>query len=219
MHLIDEIFTESPFFGYRRVTATLHRKGFVVNCKRVLNLMRIMGLEAIYPKKNTSAASREHLKYPYLLKGLEITHANQVWSTDITYIRMRKGFLYLTAIMDWYSRYVLSWRLSNTLDVEFCVDALKEALRGHRNPGIMNSDQGCQYTSKAFTDLLLDAKVLISMDGKGRCFDNIFVERLWRSVKYEEVFLKDYQSGFEAQTSLGGYFNFYNHRRPHQARI
>ena len=217
MHTIDAIFTESPFFGYRRITATLRRMGHTVNVKRVIRLMHRMGLEAIYPKRNTSLTSKEHKKYPYLLRDLEVTRPGQVWATDITYIRMRRGFLYLTAIMDWHSRYVLSWRLSNTLDVGFCMDALEEALRMHKAPEIFNSDQGCQFTSAAFTGQLVDAGIKISMDGKGRCYDNIFVERLWRSVKYEEVFLKDYQTGHEAQTSIAGYFSFYNERRPHQA--
>lgn len=217
MHLIDTIYTDHPFFGYRRITATLRRMGVVVNGKRVINLMREMGLEAVYPKKNTSIASKNHLKYPYLLNDVEVTRPGQVWATDITYIRMRKGFLYLIAIMDWYSRYVLSWRLSNTLDVVFCIDALDEALNKYSHPEIFNSDQGCQFTSEAFTMRLLGASIQISMDGKGRCFDNIFVERLWRSVKYEEVFLKDYLDGNEASASLGGYFNFYNFERPHQA--
>lgn len=217
MHLIDEIFTESPFFGYRRITATLCRKGYAVNGKRILGLMRNMGLEAIYPKRNTSASSKEHRKYPYLLNDFEVTRPSQVWATDITYIRMRKGFLYLTAIIDWHSRYVLSWRLSNTLDVKFCSEALEEALQKHKHPEIFNSDQGSQFTSDVFTKRLIKAGVKISMDGKGRCFDNIFVERLWRSVKYEEVFLKDCQTGYEAQISIGDYFNFYNQERPHQS--
>lgn len=217
MHLIDEIFTKSPYFGYRRITAMLRRNGYVVNGKRVLGLMRDMGLEAIYPRKNTSASSKEHRKYPYLLNDFEVTRPGQVWATDITYIRMRKGFLYLTAIIDWHSRYVLSWRLSNTLDVKFCSEALEEALQKHKHPEIFNSDQGSQFTSDVFTKRLIKAGIQISMDGKGRCFDNIFVERLWRSVKYEEVFLKDYQTGYEAQMSIDGYFNFYNKERPHQS--
>lgn len=179
--------------------------------------MRKMGLEAVYPKKSISAASKEHRNYPYLLNDFEVTRPGQVWATDITYIRMRKGFLYLTAIIDWHSRYVLSWRLSNSLDAKFCSEALEEALKKHKHPEIFNSDQGSQFTSDVFTKRLIKAGVQISMDGKGRCFDNIFVERLWRSVKYEEVFLKDYQTGYEAQISIGGYFNFYNEERPHQS--
>lgn len=217
MHLIDAIYTESPFFGYRRITATLRRMGHVVNGKRIQGLMRKMGLEAIYPKKNTSKPNKEHKKYPYLLDHYQVNRPGQVWASDITYIRMRRGFLYLTAIMDWYSRYVLSWRLSNTLDAGFCMDALKESIERFGKPDIFNSDQGCQYTSDSFTGILQDAEIKISMNGKGRCHDNIFVERLWRNVKYEEVFLKDYRDGSEAEGSLGRYFQFYNERRPHQS--
>lgn len=198
---------------------TFYRRnhGYSINGKRVLRLMRVMGIEAVYPKKKTSLRSREHRVYPYLLKNVEVIRPNQVWATDITYIRMQHGFLYLVAIMDWYSRYVLSWRISNTLDTCFCLEALEEALAKHKNPEMFNSDQGCQFTSEAFTGRLLQAGVRISMDGQGRCFDNIFVERLWRSVKYEEVYMKDYASGHEATTQLGGYFLFYNEERPHQA--
>ena len=217
MNLIDTIYTKHPFFGYRRITAMLRRLGYAVNGKRIIGLMRRMSLEAIYPKKNTSIASREHWKYPYLLNEINVTRPGQVWATDITYIRMRKGYLYLMAIMDWHSRYVLSWRLSNTLDVSFCIDALEEALLKYVHPKIFNSDQGCQFTSETFTKRLIGAGIRISMDGKGRCHDNIFVERLWRSLKYEEVFLKDYCDGIEAAASLNSYFRFYNFERPHQA--
>jgi putative transposase len=217
MNLIDTIYTKHPFFGYRRITAMLRRLGYAVNGKRIIGLMRRMSLEAIYPKKNTSIASREHWKYPYLLNEINVTRPGQVWATDITYIRMRKGYLYLMAIMDWHSRYVLSWRLSNTLDVSFCIDALEEALLKYVHPEIFNSDQGCQFTSETFTKRLIGAGIRISMDGKGRCHDNIFVERLWRSLKYEEVFLKDYCDGIEAAASLNSYFRFYNFERPHQA--
>jgi putative transposase len=217
MRLIDEIYTRHSFFGYRRITAALRNLGHVVNGKRVQRFMRLMGLEAVYPKKKTSLASKEHRVYPYLLRNVDVKRPNQVWASDITYIRMRQGFLYLIAVMDWYSRYVLSWRMSNTLDTGFCLEALDDALSRHRRPEIFNSDQGCQFTSEAFTGSLLSAGVQISMDGKGRCFDNIFVERLWRSVKYEEVYMKDYASGYDAQTQLGNYFLFYNERRPHQA--
>lgn len=217
MNLIDTIYTKHPFFGYRGITAMLRRLGYAVNGKRIIGLMRRMSLEAIYPKKNTSIASREHLKYPYLLNEINVTRPGQVWATDITYIRMRKGYLYLMAIMDWHSRYVLSWRLSNTLDVSFCIDALEEALLKYVHPEIFNSDQGCQFTSETFTKRLIGAGIRISMDGKGRCHDNIFVERLWRSLKYEEVFLKDYCDGIEAAASLNSYFRFYNFERPHQA--
>ena len=217
MNLIDTIYTKHPFFGYRGITAMLRRLGYAVNGKRIIGLMRRMSLEAIYPKKNTSIASREHLKYPYLLNEINVTRPGQVWATDITYIRMRKGYLYLMAIMDWHSRYVLSWRLSNTLDVSFCIDALEEALLKYVHPKIFNSDQGCQFTSETFTKRLIGAGIRISMAGKGRCHDNIFVERLWRSLKYEEVFLKDYCDGIEAAASLNSYFRFYNFERPHQA--
>lgn len=217
MRLIDEIYTEYSFYGYRKITAALRRKGYCVNGKHVLRLMRYMGIEAVYPKKKTSIASKENRVYPYLLRGVAILHPNHVWSTDITYIRMRQGFLYLTAIMDWYSRYVLSWRLSNTLDSGFCLDALDEALNKYNKPEIFNSDQGCQFTSDAFTNMLTRASIKISMDGKGRCFDNIFTERLWRSVKYEEVYMKDYESGHDAEQQLRDYFLFYNKKRPHQA--
>jgi putative transposase len=217
MRLVDEIYTRHSFYGYRRVTATLKRLGRRINGKRVLRIMRAMGLEAVYPKKRTSISSQENRVYPYLLRDVAIMRPNHVWSTDITYIRMRKGFLYLTAIMDWYSRYVLSWRLSNTLDTGFCLEALEEALGKHHRPEIFNSDQGCQFTSDVFTSVLTKASIKISMDGKGRCFDNIFTERLWRSVKYEEVYMKDYQSGHDAEKQLKNYFQFYNEKRPHQA--
>lgn len=217
MSLIDEIYTASPFYGYRRICAELARRGHTVNGKRVYRLMKQMGLEAIYPRKRTTLVSKKHFKYPYLLRNLVVYRAGQVWATDITYIRMRQGFLYLVAILDWHSRYVLSWRLSNSLDTDFCMDALDSALNQYAKPDIFNSDQGCQFTSEVFTKRLLDAEIKISMDGKGRCHDNIFVERLWRSVKYEEVFLKDYRSGQEAYQSLKAYFDFYNHRRPHQS--
>jgi putative transposase len=217
MRLIDEIYTRHSFYGYRRVTATLRRLGYSVNGKRVLRFMQKMGLEAIYPKKKTSVSSKENRIYPYLLNGIDIARPNQVWSTDITYIRMRQGFLYLTAVIDWYSRYVLSWRMSNTQDTSFCLEALEEALGKHKKPEIFNSDQGCQFTSEAFTSTLTNANVKISMDGKGRCFDNIFVERLWRSVKYEEVYMNDYASGHEAENQIRNYFLFYNEKRPHQA--
>lgn len=217
MRLIDEIYTRHSFYGYRRITATLKRSGHDVNGKRVLRLMRNMGLEAVYPKRKTSIRSKENRVYPHLLRNVPIVRPNHVWSTDITYIRMRKGFVYLTAIMDWFSRYVLSWRLSNTLDAAFCLEALDEALSKHNKPEIFNSDQGCHFTSEPFTSRLKRSLVKISMDGKGRCFDNIFTERLWRSVKYEEVYLKDYESGHDAEKQLNDYFLFYNEERPHQA--
>jgi putative transposase len=216
MNRIDEIFTERPFYGSRRLAVVLSNEGQAVNRKRVQRLMRLMGIEAIYPKPRLTVADKQHEKYPYLLRGVDVTTPDQVWASDITYIRLRQGFLYLTAILDWYSRYVLAWRLSNTLDSRFCVEALEMAL-GTSTPQIFNSDQGCQFTSKDFTKVLKSAEVKISMDGKGRAFDNIFVERLWRSVKYEEVYLKDYEGVFEAEDSLGNYFSFYNNERPHQA--
>lgn len=216
MRLIDEQYTRRPFFGVRRMTDHLHRQGHLVNHKRIERLMRLMGLEALYPKPKTSQAHAEHRKYPYLLRGLVIDRPDQVWCSDVTYIRLVRGFLYLVAVMDWYSRYVLAWRLSNTLDASFCVEALAEALsRGQ--PEIFNTDQGVQFTSTGFTSRLEDAQVRISMDGRGRCFDNIMVERLWRSVKYEEVYLKDYQQVRDARDGLGTYFPFYNLERGHQS--
>jgi putative transposase len=217
MKMIDEAHTEMPFYGKRRMTAHLARKGIIVNVKRVGRLMRLMGIETIYPMRNLSIPNPEHRVFPYLLRDVRIERQDQVWSTDITYIRMRHGFLYLVAIMDWYSRYVLSWRLSNTLDTTFCIEALEAVLTGDRLPEIFNSDQGSQFTSTAFVDCLLRRGIQVSMDGKGRAFDNIFNERLWRSVKYEEVYLFDYEDGYEAVERLGRYFSFYNTERPHQA--
>ncbi len=216
MRLIDEQYTRRPFFGILRMTDWLHRQGHAVNHKRVQRLMRRMGLEAIYPKPKTSQAHREHRKYPYLLRGLVIDRPDQVWCSDVTYIRLLQGFVYLVVIMDWYSRYVLAWRLSNTLDASFCVEALEEALSRSR-PEIFNTDQGVQFTSEGFTSMLKGADVRISMDGRGRCFDNIMVERLWRSVKYKEVYLKDYQQVRDAREGLGAYFRFYNLERSHQS--
>jgi len=215
--MIDEQYMQTPFYGRRRMTEWIKRQGYVVNQKRVGRLMGKMGIEAIYPKKKLSQRNVEHRIFPYLLSGIDIVHPNQVWSTDITYIRMLHGFLYLVAIMDWYSRYVLSWRLSNTLDTWFCTEALGEALAAYEKPEIFNSDQGSQFTSVGFTSILLHAGVRISMDGRGRVFDNIFIERLWRTVKYEEIYLKDYEDGHEALSSLERYFEFYNHERPHQS--
>jgi putative transposase len=217
MRLLDKKYTERPFFGVPRMTQWLQSLGWPVGRKRVRRLLRTMGLEAIYPKPRLSTPASDHRIYPYLLRGVAITRPNQVWCTDITYIRLARGFLYLTAIMDWFSRYVLSWRLSVTLDADFCVEALDEALGHHGRPEIFNSDQGSQFTSDAFTGVLLDADVRISMDGRGRVFDNIFIERLWRSVKYEEVYLHDYTGVPDAREHLGAYFRFYNQQRPHQA--
>jgi putative transposase len=214
--LIDKIFTDAPCYGSRKITKELQGRGYNINRKRVQRLMREMGLEAIYPKPNTSKPSKHHKKYPYLLRKLAITRPNQVWATDITYIRMNQGFIYLVAIMDWFSRYVLSWEVSNTLDETFCIEALQRAL-SKAKPDIFNSDQGSQFTSTAFTGILDAHGVQISMDGRGRALDNIFVERLWRSVKYEEVYLKDYRNVPEAMMHLSRYFNFYNNRRLHQS--
>lgn len=217
MKLMDEEHTRHPFKGVLKMTVYLEEIGYKVNIKRVRRLLRNMGLEAIYPKKNLSKANMAHKKYPYLLKELEINHNNQVWCTDITYIRLSHGFMYLVAIMDWYSRYVLSWRLSNSLDASFCVEALEDALLYNGLPEIFNTDQGVQFTSEAFIAILQSNGIRISMDGKGRAFDNIFVERLWRSVKYEEVYLHDYANAIEAKERLSAYFKFYNYERHHQS--
>jgi putative transposase len=217
MRLLDEQYMRTPHYGVERMTAQLKRKGIEVGPKRVRRLMRLMGLEAIYPKPRLSRpGSREHRKYPYLLRGLTIKRPNHVWAADITYIRLWRGFVYLVAIMDWSSRYVLSWSLSTTLDAYFCVEALRQAL-AIASPEIFNTDQGPQFTSEDFIGVLKEAGIAISMDGRGRVFDNIFVERLWRSVKYEEVYLKDYQAVGEARQNLTSYFHFYNHERLHQA--
>ena len=216
MRLMDRQYLATPFYGSRRMAVWLTRLGYRVNRKRVQRLMRIMGLRTIYRRPRTSCPAPGHRVYPYLLRGMEITRPNQVWATDITYIPMARGFLYLVAIMDWFSRCVLAWRLSNTLDADFCVAALEEALSKGR-PEIFNTDQGSQFTSEAFTGLLEHHEVRISMDGKGRYLDNLFVERLWRTVKYEEVYLKDYADGREAKAGLDAYFRFYNTQRPHQA--
>ncbi|GAJ11409.1 unnamed protein product, partial [marine sediment metagenome] len=214
--LIDRQYLSTPFYGARKIAAWLKSQGQRVNRKRVRRLMQLMGLRAIYRRPRISKPAPGHKIYPYLLNGMNITRPNQVWAADITYIPMAQGFLYLVAIIDWYSRYVLSWRLSNTLDAGFCVEALKEALKKGR-PEIFNTDQGAQFTSEAFTGLLEQHGVRISMDGKGSYNDNLFIERLWRTVKYEEVYLKAYQDGRDARISLGNYFRFYNTERPHQA--
>jgi putative transposase len=214
--LIWKEFSAHPVYGYRRICAVLRRSGHQVNPKRIRSLMRKMNLRAIYPKRRLSISNTQHQKYPYLLSGLKITRREQVWSSDITYIRLPKGFCYLTAVMDWHSRRVISWELSNTLDASFCVSALDAALLTG-TPEIFNSDQGSQYTSEDFTGRLLKAGVAISMDGKGRAFDNIFTERLWRTVKYEEVFLKEYEGMLAARRELGRFFKWYNEERPHQS--
>lgn len=211
MRQLDQLYLEHPFYGSRRMAVELG-----VNRKRAQRLMRIMGLEAIYPKRRTSQPAAGHKIYPYLLRNVAVVRPDQVWSSDITYIPLRHGFLYLVAVMDWFSRYVLAWRLSNTLTSTFCVEALEAALaRGQ--PEIFNSDQGAQFTAAAFTGRLETAGVAISMDGRGRALDNVFIERLWRSVKYEEVYLKDYRDGWEAEASLGDYFRFYCEGRRHQS--
>ena len=216
MALIDREYTAHPFRGSRGMTAWLKREGHEVNRKRVQRLMRLMGIEAVYPKPHLSVGGAGHRVYPYLLRNVAIERVNQVWSTDITYIPMPNGFMYLTAVIDWYSRYVLSWKLSNTLDVEFCVEALEEALR-RGCPEVFNTDQGVQFTSASFTKRVESAGAKMSMDGKGRCLDNVFVERLWRSVKYEEVYLKSYESVAEVEEGLSWYFRFYAHERPHSS--
>lgn len=216
MNLIDEEYTKHPFYGSPKLWACLKRMGHDINIKRIKRLMRIMGIHAIYPTMNTSKPAIGHKIFPYLLSGVEIARPNQVWSIDITYMRMAYGFMYLVAIIDWFSRYVLSWKLSNTMDKAFCLEALLEALRsGH--PDIFNSDQGSQFTSDDFTGILLARDIQISMDGKGRALDNIFVERLWRSVKYEDIYLKNYEAPRDAHKGLDGYFYFYNNERPHQS--
>ena len=216
MKLIDRGYLATPFYGARKIAVWLRQQGHRVNRKRVRRLMRMMGLKAIYRCPKISKPAPGHKIYPYLLGGMKVTRPNQVWAADITYIPMARGFLYLVAIIDVYSRYVLSWRLSNTLDAGFCVEALEEALRKGK-PEIFNTDQGTQFTSEAFTGLLEQHGVRISMDGKGRYSDNLFVERLWRTVKYEEVYLKAYKDGKDARIGIGDYFRFYNTERPHQA--
>jgi putative transposase len=216
MRLLDQAYTQWPFYGVRRMHAYLLQLGYEVNIKRVRRLLRQMGLEAIYPKPRLSVAAPGHVIYPYLLCGLAIVRPNQVWAADITYIRLAHGFVYLVAILDWFSRFVISWELSNTLEASFCVRALERALQQGR-PEIFNTDQGSQFTSDAWIKPLKEAGVTISMDGRGRAFDNIFVERLWRSVKYEEVYLHDYATPREAWCGLERYFEFYNYQRLHQS--
>ena len=216
MKLIDHQYMATPFYGARKIAAWLKSECHSVNRKRVRRLLQLMGLKAIYRCPRTSKPTLGNKIYPYLLNGMEITRPNQVWCADVTYIPMAHGFLYLVAIMDWYSRYVLAWRLSNSLDADFCVEALEEALRKGR-PDVFNTDQGAQFTGKAFTGLLEQHGVQISMDGRGSYRDNLFIERLWRTVKYEEVYLKSYRDGKEARTEIGEYFRFYNTTRPHQA--
>ena len=216
MRRIDEQYLKTPFYGSRKMAAELSTEQCLVNRKRVQRLMRTMGIAAIYPRKKTTVPSMGHRVYPYLLRGLTIDRANQVWCSDITYVPMERGFMYLVAIMDWHSRYVLSWRTSNTLDSEFCVEALEEAL-SRSKPDIFNTDQGAQFTSRAFTGVLQQNEIAISMDGRGRAMDNIFIERLWRSVKYEDIYLKDYATVADLIEGLERYFDFYDHARKHQA--
>ena len=217
LRLIDEQYTRRPFYGSRKMVTFLKTRGHWVNRKHVQRLMRILGLAGMAPGPNTSRPHPQHKVYPYLLRGVVVTKPNQVWSTDITYIRLAHGFVYLVAVIDWYSRKVLSWRISNTLDTMFCADCLEEALQRYGNPEIFNTDQGCQFTSERFTGVLKKHGIAISMDGRGRALDNIFVERLWRSVKYEDVYLKGYATAMELMIGLTEYFVFYNDERPHQS--
>jgi putative transposase len=216
MRRIDEQFTKTPFYGSRRITACLERSGETVNRKRVQRLMALMGLEAVFPRPRTTIPASDARVYPYLLRDRVLTHVNEVWSSDITYVPMRHGFMYLTAVIDWFSRYVLSWRLSNTLEGRFCLEALEEALSQGR-PEIFNTDQGSQFTSREYTERLEEAGVAVSRDGRGRALDNVFVERLWRSVKYEDIYLKDYDLVPELESGLKSYFWFYDEERPHQS--
>lgn len=216
MRLLDQEYTAHPFLGSRRLTQWLIEQGEMVNRKRVQRLLRLMGLEAIYPKPKLSAARAGHRIYPYLLRSVSIQRPDQVWSTDITYVPLASGFMYLAAVIDWYSRYVVAWRLSNTLDGSFCLDMLDEALSG-RKPQVFNTDQGVQFTAQAWTQRLESAGVAVSMDGRGRCLDNVFVERLWRSVKYEDIYLRGYETVPQLQQGLGRYFPYYNEERFHQS--
>lgn len=217
LRLIDEQYLKTPFYGSRRMTVVLRQQGYAVNRKRVQRLMRQLGLEAIYPKPRLSQPHPEHQVYPYLLRNLAVTYANQVWCTDITYLPVLKGHFYLVAMMDWFSRKVLSWRISNTLDVAFCVEALQEAIARYGAPEIFNSDQGSQFTSSSFTRCLKAAGVQISMDGRGRCHDNIFIERLWRSLKYELIYLMAFENGKHLNKEVCQWMDWYNQERPHQA--
>jgi putative transposase len=216
MRLLDEQYTRTPFYGHRKMVVHLAEHGYAVDRKRVRRLMQRMGLETIYPKPRLSRPGEPSVRYPYLLRGVSIDRIDHVWSSDITYIRLARGFVYLVAVIDWFSRYVLAWELSTTLDTSFCLDALDRALRAGQ-PHIFNTDQGVQFTSQEFTDRLHSAQIRISWDGRGRALDNVFVERLWRSVKYEEVYLKDYQTVSDARSGLAQYFQFYNYERYHQS--
>ena len=216
MRVIDEEYTRTPFYGYRKMTARLQQLGYGVNRKRVARLMGKMGLQAIYPRPRTSISNQQHRKYPYLLRDVTIARPNQVWSADITYVPMLGGFMYLVAILDWFSRFVLTWQLSNTLDGLFCLEALRLALQQGK-PDIFNTDQGVQFTAHDFTDELVTHQIRISMDGRGRAFDNIFIERLWRSVKYENIYINEYRSVPALEMGLQNYFQLYNYERPHQS--
>lgn len=216
MKVIDQEYTRYPFYGVPRMTEHLKEMGYIINIKRIRRLYHKMALRAIYPKPRTTIADKKHYKYPYLLRDLVIDHPNQVWATDITYIPMQHGFMYLVAIVDLYSRFVVGWGISNTLDADFCIEVLKTAIRRHGKPEIFNSDQGVQFTCKEFIDVLVKNEVKISMDGKGRAIDNVFIERLWRSVKYENVYLHAYSDGLELYRGLSEYFDFYNNVRVHQ---
>lgn len=217
MNLLDEQYTKTPFYGVRNMTTYLRDKGYAVGKDHVRTLLRKMGLVAVFPKPNLSKPHPENRIYPYLLRDMEVLRPNQVWCADITYIRLAHGFAYLVAILDWHSRYVLNWRLSNSLEADFCVEALQEAIEKYGAPDVFNTDQGTQFTSQEFIGVLTGNKISISMDGRGRCLDNIFVERLWRSVKYENVYLKGYQTIPEARAGLAEYFDFYNKERYHQS--
>lgn len=217
MRHVDELYTEDPTRGTRRMCAALLRRGITIGRGKARKIMQLLGIAAIYRKPNLSKPAPGHKIYPYLLRNVKVTRVNQVWSTDITYIRLEHGFVYLTAIIDWYSRYVLAWRLSTTLDSSFCVEALKEALDKYGNPEIFNTDQGSQFTSESFISVLEKRDIKISMDGKGRALDNVFVERLWRTVKYEDVYLKDYNNVIACRNGLGAFFERYNERREHQS--
>lgn len=216
MNRIDDIYTGCPFYGSRKISAQLRREGFSIGREAVATLMKELGLAAVYPKRNLSLRNQAHKVYPYLLRDMPVSAANQVWSADITYIRMSGGFMYLIAIIDWYSRYVLGWALSNTLATDFCLEALAVAFKYGR-PDIFNTDQGCQFTSEEFTGMLLARQIRISMDGRGRALDNVFIERLWRSLKYENIYLNDYRTTLELRQGLERYFEFYNNVRPHQS--
>ena len=216
MRWLDEQYMKTPFYGWPRMTVEAQKAGYAVNHKRIQRLMQLMGVQAIYPKARTTVTNPEHRIYPYLLREMEIVRPNQVWSTDITYVPMPRGFMYLTAVIDWYSRYILAWQLSNTLDGYFCRLALEEALTVAR-PEIFNTDQGSQFTAEAFTSILIASDIRISMDGRGRAHDNIFIERFWRTVKYENIYLHAYATVPALQTGLGDYFTFYNHQRYHQS--